>query len=149
MICDAERAVAVGGVMGGAATEVTPATRAVLLESANFHPGSVRRTSPALGLHSEAAYRFERGVDAEGAVIALDRAAQLMAELGGGRVARGVIDVYPAPRPRTRVSLRPERIERLIGARPERGEAVRILRALGCGVDDAAHGPLQVDVPSF
>jgi len=148
MICDAARPVAVGGVMGGAATEVTAATRTVLLESANFHPGSVRRTSRALGLHSEAAYRFERGVDVEGAVAALDRAAQLMAELGGGQVARGVVDVYPAPRPRVRVPLRLERVERLIGARPERAEAVRILRALGGGVDDAAPA-LQVDVPSF
>ena len=148
MICDAERPVAVAGVMGGAATEVTAATRTVLLESASFHPGSVRRTSRALGLSSEAAYRFERGVDAEGAVAALDRAAQLMAELGGGRVARGVVDVYPAPRPAVRVPLRLERVERLIGATPERAEAVRILRALGCGVDDGA-ATLQVDVPSF
>ena len=148
MICDAVAPVAVGGVMGGAATEVTAATRTVLLESANFHPGSIRRTSRALGLHSEAAYRFERGVDVEGAVAALDRAAQLMAELGGGQVARGVVDAYPAPRPRVRVPLRLERIERLIGARPERAESVRILRALGCGVDDAAPA-LQVDVPSF
>lgn len=148
MICDATGPVAVGGVMGGAATEVTAATRTVLLESANFHPGSIRRTSRALGLHSEAAYRFERGVDVEGAVAAVDRAAQLMAELGGGQVARGVVDVYPAPRPRAQVPLRLERVERLIGARPERAESVRILRALGCGVDDAAP-TLQVDVPSF
>ena len=75
MICDAERAVAVGGVMGGAATEVTPRTTTVLLEAACFTPGSIRRTSRALGLSTDASYRFERGADIEGLRAALDRAA--------------------------------------------------------------------------
>ena len=148
LITDGERAVGIGGVMGGADSEVTATTRTVVLESANFHSGSVRRTSRALGLHSEAAYRFERGVDIEGAVAALDRAAQMMADLGGGAVCRGVLDVYPAPRPPVRLGLRLERVERLIGACPPRAEAVRILRALGFTVDDAAP-VLQVVVPSF
>ena len=120
MICDAERPVAVGGVMGGADTEVRPETTTVLLESAYFNPASVRRTSRALGLSTDAAYRFERGRDIEGVIPALDRAAQLMADLGGGTVSRGVIDVYPAPRPHTRIALRLERVERVIGAAPER-----------------------------
>ena len=148
MICDAERAVAVGGVMGGAATEVTPRTTTVLLEAACFNPGSIRRTSRALGLSTDASYRFERGADIEGLRAALDRAAQLMADLGGGTVARGVVDVYPAPRPHSRIALRLERVERLIGACPPRPEAVRILQALGFGVDDSAPA-LQVVVPSF
>src|SRR3990167_7850317 len=148
MICDAERAVAVGGVMGGAATEVTPRTTTALLEAACFTPGSIRRTSRALGLSTDASYRFERGADIEGLRAALDRAAQLMADLGGGTVARGVVDVYPAPRPHSRIALRLERVERLIGACPPRPEAVRILQALGFGVDDSAPA-LQVVVPSF
>jgi phenylalanyl-tRNA synthetase beta chain len=148
MICDAERPVAVGGVMGGADSEVRPETTTVLLESAHFNPGSIRRTSRALSLSSDASYRFERGADIEGVIPALDRAAYLMADLGGGTVARGVIDVYPAPRPHPRVALRLERVERVIGAAPPRAEAVRILQALGFAVDDSAP-TLQVVVPSF
>ncbi len=83
LICDAEVPVAIGGIMGGLASEVTPTTRRVLLESAYFNPPSIRRTAKRLGLQSESAYRFERGVDPEGVLVALDRAAQLMAELGG------------------------------------------------------------------
>jgi phenylalanyl-tRNA synthetase beta chain len=148
MICDAERPVAVGGVMGGADTEVRPGTTMVLLESACFNPASVRRTSRALGLSTDAAYRFERGSDVEGVIPALDRAALLMADLGGGTVARGVIDVYPSPRPHSRIALRLERVERVVGAAPPRAEAIRILQALGFAVDDS--GPvLQVVVPSF
>jgi len=148
MICDAERPVAVGGVMGGADSEVRPETTTVLLESAHFNPGSIRRTSRALSLSSDASFRFERGADIEGVIPALDRAAYLMADLGGGTVARGVIDVYPAPRPHARVALRLERVERVIGAAPPRAEAVRILQALGFAVDDSAP-TLQVVVPSF
>ena len=148
MICDAERAVAIGGVMGGGNTEVTPATTSVLLESAYFNPGSIRRTSRALGLHTDAAYRFERGADIEGLREALDRAAQLMADLGGGAVAKGVIDVYPGPKPRPRIALRRSRIERLIGVCPPHEEMVRILQGLGFAVDDSGLA-LQVVVPSF
>jgi phenylalanyl-tRNA synthetase beta chain len=148
MICDPERAVAIGGVMGGGNTEVTGATTTVLLESAYFNPGSVRRTARALGLHTDAAYRFERGADIEGLREALDRAAQLMADLGGGTVAKGVVDVYPGPKPRPRIALRRSRIERLIGACPPHEEVVKILQGLGFAVDDSGLA-LQVVVPSF
>jgi phenylalanyl-tRNA synthetase beta chain len=148
MVCDAERAVGVGGVMGGADTEVTERTTSVLLEAAYWNPGSIRRTSRALGLATDAAYRFERGGDIEGLSDALDRAAQLMADLGQGTVARGMLDVYPAPRPRPRIALRLSRVERLIGVCPPRDDAVRILRALGFAVDDSG-ADLQVSVPSF
>jgi phenylalanyl-tRNA synthetase beta chain len=148
LICDPERAVAIGGVMGGASTEVTKGTTTVLLESAYFNPGSIRSTSRALGLHTDAAYRFERGADIEGLREALDRAAQLMADLGGGTVARGVVDVYPGPKPRPRIALRRARIERVIGACPPHEDVVRILQALGFAVDDSGLA-LQVVVPSF
>src|SRR6266508_2977010 len=148
MICDAERPVAIGGVMGGGNTEVTPATTSVLLESAYFNPGSIRRTARALGLHTDAAYRFERGADIEGLREALDRAAQLMADLGGGTVAKGVIDVYPGPKPRPRIAVRRSRVERLIGVCPPHEEVVRILQGLGFAVDDSGLA-LQVVVPSF
>jgi hypothetical protein len=101
-------------------------TTTVLLESAYFNPGSVRRTSRALGLHTDAAYRFERGADIEGLREALDRAAQLMADLGGGTVAKGVVDVYPGPKPRPRIALRRSRIERLIGPKEAGGRFLAI-----------------------
>ena len=148
MVCDPERALGIGGVMGGALSEVTDGTTAVLLEAAYWDPGSIRRTSRTLGLGTDAAYRFERGGDIDGLASVLDRAAQLMADLGGGRVARGVIDVYPSPRSRPKIALRLSRVERVVGVCPPRAEAVAILRRLGLGVDDSA-SDLSVTVPSF
>ena len=148
MVCDPERALAIGGVMGGAESEVTGRTTAVLLEAAYWDPGSIRRTSRTLGLATDAAYRFERGGDIEGLTEALGRAAQLMADLGGGTVARGMLDVYPAPRAHPRITLRLSRVERVVGTCPPRDEAVRILQTLGFAVDDSA-ADLQVIVPSF
>lgn len=148
MVCDPTRALAVGGVMGGADSEVTPRTATVLLEAAYWDPGGIRRTSRALGLHTDAAYRFERGGDIDGLREALDRAAQLMADLGGGQVARGVLDVYPTPRTRPRIALRLSRIERVIGACPPRPEVVGILQRLGFAVGDVG-ADLEVAVPSF
>ena len=139
MVCDPERALAIGGVMGGAEAEV---------EAAYWDPGSIRRTSRSLGLATDAAYRFERGGDIEGLGEVLNRAAHLMADLGGGTVARGMLDVYPSPRPRPRLTLRLSRVERVIGVCPPRDDAVRILRALGFTVEDSA-ADLQVTVPSF
>lgn len=148
VIADPARAIGLAGVMGGANTEVTEGTTRVLLESAWFDPATTRRTSRALGLRTDAAYRFERGADVEALVSASDRAAQLMADLGGGTVARGMIDVYPSPRVRPRVRLRMSRVERVLGIAPPRAEARRILVGLGLPVKD--HGDdLEVDVPSF
>jgi phenylalanyl-tRNA synthetase beta chain len=148
VIADPARAIGLAGVMGGANSEVSASTTAVLLESAHFNPGSIRRTSRGLGLATDAAYRFERGADIEALVDASARAAQLMAELAGGTVARGMVDVYPAPRPRPRVRLRMERVERVIGVAPPKAEAVRILKGLGLPVTERADG-LEIEVPSF
>jgi phenylalanyl-tRNA synthetase beta chain len=148
VIADRERAVGVAGVMGGANTEVGPDTRSVLLESAYFEPGSIRRTARALGLSTEASYRFERGADIEGLRVALDRTARLIAELAGGQVARGAIDVYPRPRPAVRLSLRFDRIRRVVGASPPRARVGEVLRGLGFPVEDRPDG-LAVEVPSF
>jgi phenylalanyl-tRNA synthetase beta chain len=116
VIADAERALAVAGVMGGAESEVTEATRDVLIESAQFHPTRIRRTARRLGLHSEASYRFERGVDPEGVARAADRAARLLAELCGGTVAPGRVETHGTPLPRSaEVRLDPARVNRLLG----------------------------------
>ncbi|HEY7601686.1 MAG TPA: phenylalanine--tRNA ligase subunit beta [Methylomirabilota bacterium] len=148
VIADAERAVAVAGVMGGANTEVRDSTRTVLLESAYFAPGSIRRTAKALGLSTEASYRFERGADIEGLRDALDRAARLIAELGGGRVATGVLDAYPVHRRPLTVPLRLDRIRRVVGALPPREGVAGILRGLGFPATEK-DGGFEVVVPAF
>jgi phenylalanyl-tRNA synthetase beta chain len=148
MVCDVARALGVGGVMGGADSEVTERTTAVLLEAAYWDPAGIRRTSRALGLATDAAYRFERGGDIDGLGDALARAASLMAELGDGTVARGLLDVYPRPRTRSPLRLRLPRVERVVGACPPRADVIRILRGLGFAVDDAG-SDLAVNVPSF
>ena len=148
VIADAERPVGVAGVMGGANTEVRESTATVLLESAYFKPGSIRRTARALGLSTEASYRFERGADIEGLRTALDRAAGMIAELGGGRVARGVIDVYPHPRPPRVLGVRLERIRKVIGACPPKAVVGELLRGLGFPTEERAAG-FEVVVPSF
>ena len=135
LIADPERAIGIAGVMGGANSEVGPETTRVLLESAYFLPASIHRTSRALGLVSDAAYRFARGADIEALVDASDRAAQLIAELGGGTVARGRVDVYPTPHVRPRIRLRMARVGRVLGTAPPREEAVRILSGLGLPVE--------------
>jgi phenylalanyl-tRNA synthetase beta chain len=148
VIADPERAIGLAGVMGGADTEVGPATTRVLLEAAYFQPASIRRTARALGLATDAAYRFERGADIEALTDASDRAAQLMAELAGGTVARGILDVYPAPERRRRVRLRLARVRRVLGVAPPAAEAERILRALQLPVR-ADGDALDVEVPGF
>ena len=98
MICDGQRPVALAGVMGGLNSEIFSESRNVLIESAFFDPITIRRSSKRLGLSTEASYRFERGVDIDGAVPALRRAMMLISELAGGEVIQGIIDNYPAPR---------------------------------------------------
>src|ERR1044072_8631086 len=113
VIADAERPVALAGVMGGKDSEISSATTDVLIESAYFDPNSVRRTARQLGMDTEASRRFERGADCEGVPFAQDRCVQLICELAGGIASEDRIDVYPTPFvPRT-VTLRPPRIPQL------------------------------------
>ncbi|MFQ5912287.1 MAG: phenylalanine--tRNA ligase subunit beta [Nitrospinota bacterium] len=149
MICDGQGPVAIGGVMGGLASEVKADTRAILLESAFFQPGGIRRTSRALGLSTEASYRFERGVDPAGAPTALDRAADLIRRLVGGKVARGVIDVCPSPFERKLVFLRTPQIQRVLGMQLPIREVSDILLSLGMELT-AAEGQetLSVRIPT-
>jgi len=148
VIADPSGAIALAGVMGGADTEVTDSTVDILLESACFAPASIGRTSRRLALISEASQRFERGVDPNGCVAALDRAAQLLAEVAGGVVAPGVIDVYPRPAAPMRLTLRVARLNALLGTDLEVAEVSRILIGLGLGVRGAGE-VLEVEVPTF
>lgn len=146
VIADAERPVAVAGVMGGLETEVTAATTTVLLESAHFNPVSIRRTGRSLGLYSEAQQRFEKGVDVNGSVQAIRRAARLIELLGAGRVDGDVVDEYVAPRYPKQIRLRPERARKLIGLEISQLEMASIFQRQGFAVEEGTH--IHVTVPT-
>jgi phenylalanyl-tRNA synthetase beta chain len=131
MVADGRRAVGVGGVMGGAETEISSASRNLLLECAWFDPISIRRTSKALGLRTEASIRFERRADPEMAERASRRCAQLIQELAGGEVLAGVVDVYPARQPAAEIELTRRELLRVLGADVPDAEIEAILGALG------------------
>jgi phenylalanyl-tRNA synthetase beta chain len=148
LIADPRRAIGLAGVMGGADTEMTGRTTHVLLESAWFAPASIRRTSRALGLRTDAAYRFERGADVEMLAVASARAAALIAELAGGTIARGIVDAYPRKRRPQRVRLRMSRVTRILGVAPPPARARKILTGLGLTVK-ARGADFEVTIPSF
>ena len=133
VIADAERPVALAGIMGGLDSEISAATVDVLIESAYFNPDSVRRTARKLGMDTEASRRFERGADCENVVNAQTRCIDLICEIAGGVATGDVIDVYPSPQPARSVSFRPERVESLTSLRVEAAEMERILLGLGFG----------------
>ena len=148
VIADAEKPVALAGVMGGYDSEITEATCDVLLESAYFNPSSIRATAKALGMSTEASYRFERGADLGIVLAALDRATQLIVELVGGTICKGVVDVYPGEQPLTEIRLRPKRVNFVLGTEIEPETMEEILKRLGFGVA-ASESVFRVTVPSF
>ncbi len=131
VIADRDRASALAGVMGGGDSEISPGTTRVLIESAWFEPTGVRRTARRHALHTEASHRFERGVDPEGVVAALDRCAAMVAELSGGKVLRGAVDVHPHRRRPVDVVLHWARPGEILGMPVSRKEARIALLALG------------------
>ncbi len=144
LICDAERPVAIAGVMGGADTEVKEDTRDIFLESAWFKPQGIRKTAKRLGLGSESSYRFERGADIEMVSIALDRASYLMREIAGGKPS-GAVDNYPRPfRPHI-ISVNTVKIRKLLGAEPSNDEIFGILKRLG--LNPEMDGDMIVAIP--
>ncbi len=130
IIADADHPVAIAGVMGGEETEINEQTTDVLIESAYFNPASIRATARALGMDTEASYRFARGVDHDAQVRAADLVAQLIREIAGGTVLKGAIDVYPSRITRNQVELRVSRVEKLTGLKVEVSRAAEILKAL-------------------
>jgi len=150
VIADSHRAVAVAGVMGGEDTEISSGTADVLIESAYFNPHSVRTTARQLGLDTEASYRFERGADFDAQAFAADRVAMLIMEVAGGRILKGLIDVYPSPVVRDPVTLRIARIKQITGLNVSLEEASRILGALGFTVEVLPEqSELRAVAPSF
>lgn len=147
LICDGDEPVALAGVMGGRDSEVTGATRRVLLEAASFHSTKVRRTGRRLGLSSEAAQRFERGVDAELAALASARAARLLCSLGGGTVRPGLAESYPGRREAAPIALRTRRACQISGIALTTEDCQRSLEALGFAAVPSGEG-LSVTPPS-
>jgi len=149
MICDAERQVAIGGIMGGLNSEITELTEDILLESAFFSPSTIRSTRRRLNISTEASYRFERGVDPTGARRAADWAIELIRQTGGGQIARGVVDIQPVPATPRSVRLRPERVSKLLGIDIKPPEIRRDLEALGMEIHKLEGGTLGVKIPMF
>ncbi|MBA3560269.1 MAG: phenylalanine--tRNA ligase subunit beta [Gemmatimonadaceae bacterium] len=149
VIADAERAQGVAGVMGGSESEVTDATTDIFLEVATFDPASVRRTRRALGLSTDASYRFERGTDIELPPAALARAVALIRAIAGGEVDGMPVDLYPTARARTRAVLRVSRVAQLLGVSIGAEEVVRLLRPVGFACTHRDESSLDVEIPSW
>jgi phenylalanyl-tRNA synthetase beta chain len=147
LICDAERPVAIAGVMGGADAEVSDATSTILLESATFTRTGVLRTARRLGLHSEASHRFERGIDSEGTERGAARGAALIAEWSGGRVLRGVAEAGAVP-PRRWVSMRPSRASTLLGYEVSPQDAAAVFETLRMEARSTGEA-LEVEIPGY
>ncbi|NPV29647.1 MAG: phenylalanine--tRNA ligase subunit beta [Firmicutes bacterium] len=149
VIADARTPVALAGIMGGLASEVTEQTRTVLLEAAYFDPLNIRRTAKLLDMRTESSLRFEKGINLDGVVRALNRAAQLIEQLGAGTVAAGVVDEYIRPAAPLAIRLRTARVNHVLGTSLTRAEVQEILSRLGficelCGPDS-----LLVNIPPY
>lgn len=144
VIADDERAIGVAGVMGGANSEVTEATTTVLFEAANFHSAMIRRTAKKLGMRTEASALFEKGLDSENAMLAMERACQLMEELGAGEPLSGCIDVYGYHKPIVELPFEGEKMRTFLGMDISDLEMQNILKRLGFRVENGT-----IYAPSF
>jgi phenylalanyl-tRNA synthetase beta chain len=147
VVADAGRAISLAGIIGGSDTEIGSGTTTVLLEAAYWDPPTIGRTARRLGVRTEASARFERGADPEAPPRAQARAVRLFAEMCGGRVRGGLVDVYPHPQAPRTIRVRPARAHAVLGVEIPAQEMVRIFRALGCRVDGTR--TLAVRVPTF
>ncbi len=153
VIADAEKPRALAGVLGGKGSEVTSGTTDILLEAACFHPANTRRTVRRLkvmdGRGTDSSYRFERGIDIEAVDRASARAARLIVESAGGRIAPGLIDVWskhPSPK---HVTVRTSEVKRVFGAEIPKAETEKILEEIGCELDCASDASVKVTIPSW
>lgn len=149
MICDAEKPLCIAGVFGGMHSGVTEKTTDVFLESAYFNPVSVRKTAKRHGLKTDASFRFERGTDPDMTVLALKRAALLIAEVSGGQVSTAISDIYPTPVLPFTFDVRYVAVQRLIGKAIPEAEIKAIIEALGVIIRDETDGVLSVQVPPY
>ncbi len=149
MICDADKAVAVAGVMGGENSEISNESKNILIESAYFNPSSIRKTSKQLGLSTEASYRFERGCDPNGTLYSASRAAQLICNVADGEVAKGSLDAYPKQIEKKEVRIRFARIKKILGYDISSEKIIQLLKDLGLQIVFESEEELHLTVPTF
>ncbi|MBW1649412.1 MAG: phenylalanine--tRNA ligase subunit beta [Deltaproteobacteria bacterium] len=148
MICDAQKPVAIAGIMGGLNSEIKDNTNKILLESAYFNPIPVRKASKKLGINSDSAYRFERGVDPDGTIFALKRAAALIAEIAGGKIVKGIIDKNFIPKQTNSIKITEAQVAKLLGVTVDKNSIKKLLESIEFKVEDTKDG-LLVTPPSF
>ncbi len=149
MICDGEKPVAVAGVMGGLNSEVTAKTTNILLESACFNSVSIRKTARKLNMATDASYRFERGVDPDGTINALNRAVELIVALANGEAADDGIDCYPGKTEIPSINLSVSRTNELLGIDLKAEEIIDLLESIGIGCHVVNSDKLTITPPSF
>ena len=146
MICDAEKAVGIAGIMGGENSMITDNVKTVLFEAACFNGTNIRLSAKRIGLRTDASGKFEKGLDPNNAQAAIDRACQLMEELGAGEVVGGMVDVYPVKREPVRVKFEPERINAILGTSLTKEEMLNYLEPVELAYDEAAN---EIIAPTF
>jgi len=148
VICDSNKIITLGGVMGGLDSEVTDNTKNILLEVAHFNSQNVRKTSRRLTLSSDSSYRFERGIDVEDSIKVINRLANLIQEVAGGEILNGYVDVYPVPHENKVAELNFERLNRFVGKVIPREKVIEILKNLEIDVKDNGE-TLTLTAPSY
>lgn len=146
MICDGEKAVGMAGIMGGENSMITDNVKTMLLEAACFNGTNIRRSSKKVGLRTDASSKFEKGLDPNNAMEAMNRACQLIEELGAGEVIGGAVDVYPDVKKDRRIPFEPEKYNRLLGTKIAADEMLSYFKKIDLGYDEAAK---EIIVPSF
>ncbi len=149
MICDAHEPVAIAGIMGGQASEVSEQTTDVLIESAYFDPTIIRKATKALQLNTDSSYRFERGVDSKQQDWAAARAADLMVELAGGTRVPGMVDAYPNPVEPTAITLRPQRVSTVLGTDLTAHQIIGYLESIGCEIGEHTDESIACTAPTY
>lgn len=146
MICDGEKAVGLAGIMGGENSKITDDVKTMLFEAATFDGTNIRKATKRLGLRTDASGKFEKGLDTENALAAMNRACQLIEELGAGEIVGGVVDVYPNKKERVRVPFEPERINALLGTNVSVEEMLGYFKMLELDYDEAKQ---ELIIPTF
>ncbi|MBI2054595.1 MAG: phenylalanine--tRNA ligase subunit beta [Candidatus Sungbacteria bacterium] len=149
VIADTKGAIALGGIKGGRGSEIHAGTKRVVLEAANFNPLAIRKTSRRLNLRTDASYRFEHNLDPELVTYALNRAALLLAELAGGQILKGIVDIYPKREPLKAVPFSIAKTEKLLGMPVPEAKAISILNGLDSEVRKLSKGSYRVMPPSY
>lgn len=146
MICDGEKAIGIAGIMGGENSMITDDVKTMLFEAACFDGTNIRKSSKKIGLRTDASGKFEKGLDPNNAQEAIDRACQLIEELGAGEVVGGMVDVYASERKPVRVPFDPEAINRLLGTEIPEADMLAYFAKIDLGYDEASR---EVIVPTF